>query len=76
MQGRGLGAELVREFELRAVALGARSVRLSVRIDNAAAVRCYEKCGWTACPTAAELPTVRYYAKDLSAEHLHGAKRP
>ncbi len=66
-QGQGLGSRLVEAFESRARTMGARSVRLSVRIDNAAAIRCYEKCGWSLCPTPAELPTVRYYSKLLFA---------
>lgn len=66
-RGEGVGSLLMAEFERRARALGMKSMRLSVRIDNAAAVRCYEKNGWRLCAAAAELPSVRYYSKRLDA---------
>jgi ribosomal protein S18 acetylase RimI-like enzyme len=46
-QGKGYGSLLLREFERRAVEVyGIRLLQLTVRTDNAQAIRAYERNGW------------------------------
>lgn len=46
-QGKGYGSILLKEFERRAVEeYGIRKLQLSVRADNAQAIRAYERNGW------------------------------
>lgn len=45
-QGRGIGSLLLQEFERRAAAYGIAKLTLSVRSDNAQAIRAYERNGW------------------------------
>ena len=47
-QGKGYGSALLKEFERRAVEVyGIRKLQLTVRADNAAAIRAYERNGWS-----------------------------
>jgi ribosomal protein S18 acetylase RimI-like enzyme len=45
-QGKGYGTVLLQEFERRAVQYGIFKLQLSVRADNAQAIRAYERNGW------------------------------
>jgi GNAT superfamily N-acetyltransferase len=45
-QGRGIGSLLLQEFERRAALLGIPKMQLTVRSDNAQAIRVYERNGW------------------------------
>lgn len=45
-RGQGLGARLLRDIEVQARRDGASALRLEVRVDNAAAIRLYERAGY------------------------------
>lgn len=45
-QGRGFGSVLLREFESRAKELKINLMELTVRNDNASAIKSYERNGW------------------------------
>lgn len=45
-QGKGVGSELLRSFEDKALSLGAEYINLSVDPDNNKAIRSYERNGW------------------------------
>lgn len=60
-QGHGVGRALVEEFVAAAARIGARSLELTVRRENAGALRLYEHAGWTRTDAPGELAaTVRY----------------
>ncbi len=46
VQGKGVGSELLRFFEDKAISLGAEYMNLSVEPDNYKAIRSYERNGW------------------------------
>jgi ribosomal-protein-alanine acetyltransferase len=45
-EGQGVGSRLLAAAETAALARGAKSLRLEVRTDNAAAIRLYERAGY------------------------------
>ena len=45
-RGRGLGVRLMEECHRRLAALGMERVILEVNVENASAIRLYEKCGY------------------------------
>jgi ribosomal protein S18 acetylase RimI-like enzyme len=45
--GKGIGSQLQQEFERRANQLGAVTMRLSVRTENAKAISSYQRNGWS-----------------------------
>jgi len=45
-QNRGVGNNLLLEFEMRSKAIGMPRMKLSVKSDNTQAIRSYEKNGW------------------------------
>ncbi|MCA1812720.1 MAG: GNAT family N-acetyltransferase [Halobacteriales archaeon] len=59
---RGHGAHLLREAERRLVAAGAELCALEVNVDNEAAIRLYEECGYE---RVARLPD--YYASGYAS---------
>jgi [ribosomal protein S18]-alanine N-acetyltransferase len=61
-RGRGLAAELLDDAEHLARRRGCDRLRLEVRADNPAAVRLYERTGYTYCGVADD-----YYADGASA---------
>lgn len=58
VQGCGVGAKLLQDFEQTATAQGASRAFLEVAKDNLAAVTLYTRAGWTACGTR-----VDYYSR-------------
>jgi ribosomal protein S18 acetylase RimI-like enzyme len=65
-RGHRVGERLVEDFERRALALGMRSVRLSVKVDNTPARRLYERRDWRVVPGSLDpMGTSLVYAKSL-----------
>ena len=64
-QGGGLGKALVAAFEQGARQLGAATLGLSVELDNHAARRLYQRCGWQLASENGPQNSA-YYTKDLS----------
>lgn len=62
LRRKQMGRSLLGAFEKRARDMGMRSLRLSMRPDNAAARSLYESCGWYVLAESAEQV---YYAKML-----------
>lgn len=62
-QGRGIGRLLLAEFERRAAAQSAVSLRLTVYADNGAARALYEKGGWQACLPRDDRYQTLFYSK-------------
>jgi ribosomal protein S18 acetylase RimI-like enzyme len=65
VRGHGVGERLMEAFEARARALGAASLTLWVRKDNAAARRLYVKCGWALRATGGTGDNTGIYDKTL-----------
>jgi ribosomal protein S18 acetylase RimI-like enzyme len=84
-RGLGLGRSLLRSCVDRAIAAGRRGIVLSVRTDNAAAIRLYEDAGFVLVGDSPEYHT-RVYRLDLvagstgcvtpSAPDVHRAPEP
>ncbi|MCK6546318.1 GNAT family N-acetyltransferase [Myxococcota bacterium] len=64
-RGLGAGSALTKAFEDEARARGARSLRLSVYAENAAARRTYERAGWVPFDGPVPPGFAMYYSKVL-----------
>lgn len=64
-RGRGVGRGLMEGFRAESVHRGYRSMRLSVRNENAAAIALYEACGWRPVLT---VPNGTYYKRSVRPE--------
>jgi ribosomal-protein-alanine acetyltransferase len=70
--GQGIGAKLLAAAEAAAHDLGATSLRLEVRVDNAAAIRLYERSGYRTIGRRDD-----YYADGTAAlRYARDLKRP
>lgn len=65
-RAQGVGSQLMDAFESQCRTRGARSMRLSVRDENQAAISLYTRHGWSRCPEPLEIPGAHYYAKQLN----------
>lgn len=63
LQGQNIGKELLCAFEKRACDSHARSLKLSVYLENSAARRVYEKCGWMAWEPSMSHGKAMFYYK-------------
>lgn len=63
LQGQNIGQELLCAFEERAHEFHVRSLKLSVYLENSAARRVYEKCGWVAWKPSENPGKAMFYYK-------------
>ena len=63
-QGRGLGSDMIREFERRARIDGVDRLQLSVKATNQQAIKSYERNGWRAVEPFGEAISMRKELRD------------